>query len=59
MKTLIYRMLLVHGRLDAEVRHEHKRQFPDSLRLLRLKKLKLAIKDRMHRLAVNRPIGVV
>ncbi|MGB5077169.1 MAG: DUF465 domain-containing protein [Sphingorhabdus sp.] len=50
-------MLLVHSRLDAEVRREHKRQFPDSLRLLRLKKLKLAIKDRMHRLALPRPIG--
>ena len=59
MKTLIYRMFLVHGRLDAEVRREHKRQFPNSLRLLRLKKLKLAIKDRMHRLALTHPIGAL
>ena len=59
MKALIYRLLLVHGRLDAEVRREHKRQFPEALRLLRLKKLKLTIKDRMHRLAFARPIGAV
>ena len=59
MKELIYRLLLVHSRLDAEVRREHKRQFPNSLRLFRLKKLKLAIKDRMHRLAFVRPIRVV
>lgn len=59
MKALIYRLLLVHSRLDAEVRREHKRQFPDALRLLRLKKLKLAMKDRMHRLAFARQIGAV
>ena len=57
MKALIYRLLLVHSRLDAEVRREHKRKFPDSMRLYRLKKLKLAIKDRMHRLAFARPVG--
>lgn len=59
MKELIYRLLLVHSRLDAEVRREHKRQFPNSLRLFRLKKLKLAIKDRMHRLAIARPVRAV
>ena len=59
MKELVYRLLLVHSRLDAEVRREHKRQFPNSLRLFRLKKLKLSIKDRMHRLAIARPIRAV
>jgi hypothetical protein len=37
----------VHRRLDEEIRSEWKQRFPDTLRLARLKKLRLAIKDRM------------
>lgn len=51
MSTSIYRMTLVHRRLDDEIRREHERRFPNSMRLLRLKKLRLAIKDRLHRLS--------
>jgi hypothetical protein len=40
--------------LDAEISREQKRRIPDSWRLLRLKKLRLAIKDRMHRLIHSR-----
>ena len=58
MNALNYRLLLVHSKLDAEVRREHKRRFPDALRLLRLKKLRLAIKDRMHRLMFVPQIGM-
>ena len=54
MNPILYRLALVHARLDAEVRREHKRRFPDPLRLLRLKKLRLAIKDRMSRLVAGR-----
>ena len=43
----IYRLSIVHRRLDEEIRSEWKRRFPDTLRLARLKKLRLAIKDRM------------
>ena len=57
MNALSYRLLLVHSKLDAEVHREHKRRFPDALRLLRLKKLRLAIKDRIHRLTFVRQIG--
>ena len=49
MNPIIYRLSLVHRRLDEEIRGELKRRRPDSLRLLRLKKLKLAIKDRLLR----------
>jgi len=49
MNAAIYRLTLVHRKLDDEIRRELKRRFPDSLRLLRLKKLKLAIKDRLFR----------
>ena len=57
MNALNYRLLLVHSKVDAEVHREHKRRFPDALRLLRLKKLRLAIKDRIHRLTFVRQIG--
>lgn len=56
MNTILYRLAVMHARLDAEVRREHKQRFPDGIRLLRLKRLKLAMKDRMHRLlAVRQP----
>lgn len=57
MSTLSYRLLLIYSRLDAEVRREHQRRFPNAFRLLRLKKLRLAIKDRMHRLTIVRQTG--
>jgi len=47
---MTYRLALAHSKLDAEINREQKRRIPDSWRLLRLKKLRLAIKDRMHRL---------
>ena len=47
MNNLMYRLSLVHKRLDDEIRRELKRRFPDAIRLLRLKKLKLAVKDRL------------
>jgi hypothetical protein len=44
----MYRLSVIHRRLDDEIRRELKRRFPDTVRLLRLKKLKLAVKDRLH-----------
>ena len=49
MTAFIYRLSVIHRRLDDEIRRELKRRFPDTIRLLRLKKLKLAVKDRLHR----------
>ncbi len=49
MNSLIYRLTAIHRKLDDEIRSELKRRFPDSIRLLRLKKLKLSVKDRMYR----------
>lgn len=51
MSALIYKMTVVHSKLDEEIRRELKRRFPNSIRLLRLKKLRLAIKDRLHMLS--------
>ena len=49
MKTLIYRLTLIHRKIDDQIRSELTRRFPDSIRLLRLKKLRLAVKDRLYR----------
>lgn len=48
-----YRLTLVHHRLDSEITREQARKGPDRWRLMRLKKLKLAIKDRLHFLAAG------
>ena len=49
MNALMYRLSVVHRRLDDEIRRELRRRIPDSFRLLRLKKLRLAVKDRLAR----------
>jgi len=48
MNFIIYRLTLIHRRLDEEIRLELRRRAPSWVRLLRLKKLKLAVKDRLH-----------
>ncbi len=54
MNPIMYRLTVTHRRLDEEIRRELRRRFPDRMRLLRLKKLKLAVKDRLHRLRPRR-----
>ena len=49
MNGLLYRLTSIHRRLEDEIGDELKKRLPDSLRLLRLKKMKLAVKDRLHR----------
>lgn len=46
-----YRLTLMHYRLKTEIDREQARKVPDRWRLMRLKKLKLAIKDRLLLLA--------
>lgn len=48
MNPFFYRLSVMHRRLDDEIGSELRRRFPDSIRLLRLKKLRLAVKDRLH-----------
>jgi hypothetical protein len=48
MNPILYRLQLVHSRLETEIRRELKARWPDRNRVTRLKKLKLAIKDRLH-----------
>lgn len=41
------RLRAIHDRLDRELHAERTRPLPDSTRLARLKKFKLAVKDRI------------
>ena len=47
MNAYIYRLSVVHRKLDEEIRREIRQRIPDSIKLLRLKKLRLAVKDRI------------
>lgn len=50
-KSLLFRS----SRIQEEIEREQKRRAPDSMRLLKLKKLRLVIKDRMQELFHRMP----
>jgi hypothetical protein len=50
MRSRTFRLLEIHQRVDEALRRELRRRWPDHLRVTRLKKLKLRVKDRLHRL---------
>lgn len=52
VKPLILRALLI----EKQIQSEQKSHWPDWLRLLRLKKLRLMIKDRIQRVAQRKKI---
>jgi hypothetical protein len=41
-------LLEIHQRLDEQLRRELRRRWPDPLRIVQLKKLKLRVKDRLY-----------
>ena len=49
MNTIIERLMTAHRLLNREIRRELARVRPDHFRLVRLKKERLAIKDRLFR----------
>ena len=49
MSNIVERLIAAHRVLNREIRREVARRFPDPLRLNRLKKERLAIKDRLFR----------
>lgn len=55
MSSTAYRLTHIHSRLDEAIAGEASRRLPDSLRLLRLKKLRLAVKDRLASLMRGSP----
>ena len=54
MSKLIFRLMTHHQQVDSALRLEQARRLPDFMRLQRLKKLKLAIKDRLATLTTQR-----
>lgn len=51
MNARLYRLLETHQRIDRALGDELQRRRPDPVRTSQLKKLKLRVKDLMHRLA--------
>ena len=49
MNALIERLIATHRMLNREIRRELGRRIPDHLRLTRLKKQRLAVKDQLFR----------
>ena len=56
MSSATYRLIRTHRGLDDAIATELGRRVPDSLKLLRLKRLRLAVKDRLATL-MRRPRG--
>ena len=54
MSSATYRLTRIHRSLDEAIQRELTRRLPDSLRLLRLKRLRLSVKDRLHNLMRRR-----
>lgn len=54
MSQQIFRLLSRHQQLDSALRMEQRRRWPDFARLQRLKRLKLAVKDRLSALMTRR-----
>ena len=50
MNAPFYRLTATHRKLDEAIRSELARRAPDWIRLLRLRTLKLLVKDRLYRL---------
>ena len=47
MSSATYRLTRIHRGIDDAISNEMRRRSPDSFKLLRLKKLRLAVKDRL------------
>lgn len=50
MSQYTFQLMTRHQQVDAALRSEQKRRLPDFFRMQRLKKIKLALKDRLARL---------
>ena len=55
MSSRMYKLTRIHRGLDEAISREATRRLPDSLKLLRLKKLRLLVKDRLTAM-MSRPL---
>ena len=53
MPIFSHKLTQLHAQLDEQIRVEMKRRMPDTLRLFRLKRLRLDVKDRLHARALR------
>ena len=51
MRPRFFRLLEIHQRIDETLRRELRRPWPEPFRIIRLKKLKLRVKDRLYGLS--------
>jgi len=56
MSDRLFRLLERHQQIDAELRSAQRRRWVDPFEIARLKKLKLALKDRLARIARRKPV---
>lgn len=56
MSSSTYRLTQTHRRLDEAIATEMRRRLPDRFRLLRLRALRLLVKDRLAEL-MRRPVA--
>ena len=56
MTSTTYRLTQIHRSLDDAISKEMKHRVPNSFRLLRLKKLRLAVKDRLNAIMRRRAL---
>lgn len=54
MSQHVFSLMNRHQQIDEALRREQTRRWPDFARMMRLKKLKLAIKDRLTGLMIRR-----
>jgi uncharacterized protein YdcH (DUF465 family) len=57
MTTRLFHLLEQHQRIDRELRLESSRRWPDIFRVMRLKKMKLRIKDRLGSILPKRELA--
>lgn len=57
MTARMYRLTEMHQRIDERLRHELRKRRPDWLEATRLKKMKLRVKDLMHRMKPQPQFG--
>ena len=48
MRPRLFRLLEIHQRIDEALRRELRRPWPEPFTIIRLKKLKLRVKDRLY-----------